>query len=477
MKSLQKNQKNIIIGISIILLIILPLMISTLFFKKFKIIEFKDQVTIKYQEEFKEQPGKVCYGNIFKCEEINYSLEENVDSKKIGEYRVFYRYIYNNKTFEKEQTVKVIDDIPPTIEFKEEQQLYYCENGTTGKYNVKAMDDYDGDITDKIETKVINGKIKFTVRDSSNNETSVEKEAEKKDIEKPILKLIGGEKTYIEQNEPYKEEGATAYDNCDKDLTDKIEIEGKVDSSKIGIYQIKYKVKDSSSNEVSIIREVIVHEKENRLVNNKNIYLTFDDGPGKYTEELLNILKKYNVKATFFVTNQALTTGYDNLLLRAYNEGHTIGLHSYSHNYNIYTNEDTYFEDLYKIQDKVKKITGHTSNIIRFPGGSSNSISKNYDNGAHIMSTLSKKVKEKGFKYYDWNVISGDAGETKDTTEIISNVISNFGKFKTTIVLQHDIKEYSIKAVPAILEYGLTHGYNFLPISEDTEEIHHHLNN
>ncbi len=93
------------------------------------------------------------------------------------------------------------------------------------------------------------------------------------------------------------------------------------------------------------------------------------------------------------------------------------------------------------------------------------------------MSELSKAVEEKGFIYYDWNIVSGDAGETKDTNEIITNVISNLGKFETSMILQHDIKDYSIKAVPSIIEYGLTHGYEFLPITKDTPKIQHHINN
>ena len=131
---------------------------------------------------------------------------------------------------------------------------------------------------------------------------------------------------------------------------------------------------------MTAIRQVFVYENNNyNAPNGKSIYLTFDDGPGKYTENLLNILKEYNVKATFFVTDQGLTKGYDQMILRAYQEGHTIGLHSNSHSYSIYTNEQTYFDDLYAIQAKVERITGAKSYIIRFPGGSSNTVSESYD--------------------------------------------------------------------------------------------------
>ncbi len=478
MKSLNKKQKMILLVISILLFGIIPLVFSTLFWKKFKVRSFTDVVVLKYGEEFLEQGGDVCYGNIFLCDKVEYSSEQNVDPLVVGEYTVSYHYTSNDKTFTKEQVVKVVDDVAPEIKVLEDH-LFYCENKTLGKYKVEAFDNYDGDISEHVTTEFVDGKIKFTVKDTSSNETSIVKDGEMKDVLKPVITLNDGEKIYVSLNTPYEEKGAVAMDNCDGDISDKITIEGAVNTSKVGTYRLKYFVSDSSSNMASVIREVIVYSPETKdvVTKNKNVYLTFDDGPCKYTTELLDILKKYHVKATFFVTNQALTSGYDDVILRAYQEGHTIGLHSNSHDYSIYTNQDTFFSDLYAIQEKVKKITGYTAHIIRFPGGSSNAISKNYDQGTHIMSQLVHEVEKRGFKYYDWNVVSGDAGETKDTNVIVSNVISNLGKFKTTIVLQHDIKDYSIKAVSAILEYGLTHGYEFLPITDETPEIHHHLNN
>ena len=205
----------------------------------------------------------------------------------------------------------------------------------------------------------------------------------------------------------------------------------------------------------------------------KIVYLTFDDGPGPYTAELLNILKKYNIKATFFVTG----AGDDALIAREFNEGHTVGLHSYTHDYAyIYSGIGNFFEDLYSIQDRVKNITGETSTIIRFPGGSSNLVSTKYDGGAHIMSTLAYEVAARGFTYFDWNVSSGDAGAPLPSDQIYENVVNNL-KPEFSVVLQHDIKDYSVNAVERIINYGLKNGYTFKRLEKDSFSAHHGINN
>ena len=132
-------------------------------------------------------------------------------------------------------------------------------------------------------------------------------------------------------------------------------------------------------------------------------------------------------------------------------------------------------QDLLKIQDKVKKYTGTESMIIRFPGGSSNTVSKRYKVG--IMSELSNKVQELGFKYFDWTIASGDAGNTRDTNIIIKNVTSNFRQNSMNVVLMHDIKPYSVDAVESIIQYGLANGYTFAPLTMNSPNVHQKLNN
>ena len=205
----------------------------------------------------------------------------------------------------------------------------------------------------------------------------------------------------------------------------------------------------------------------------KIVYLTFDDGPGAYTAKLLDILKKYNVKATFFVT----CAGSDDLIKREYDEGHTVALHTCSHNYaQVYASDDAYFADLTKIQDRVKNITGYTSWLLRFPGGSSNMVSAKYSYG--IMSRLVQSVTWKGFTYFDWNVSSGDAGGATTADAVCRNVIAGFGRFSNgAVVLQHDIKGYSVDAVERIIQYGQANGFVFQPLIASSYAAHHGVNN
>lgn len=204
------------------------------------------------------------------------------------------------------------------------------------------------------------------------------------------------------------------------------------------------------------------------------IYLTFDDGPGPYTAQLLDVLAKYNIKATFFVTG----AGSDDLILREYNEGHTVALHTLSHNYAaIYQNVDAYFADLYAVQDRVRRITGQTATLIRFPGGSSNLVSAKYDGGAKIMSRLAQEVEAKGFTYFDWNISSGDAGGVTTADGVYNTVVNGLVGDGDMVVLQHDIKKYSVDAVERIIKYGLDNGWSFDKLTAESFTAHHRINN
>ena len=202
---------------------------------------------------------------------------------------------------------------------------------------------------------------------------------------------------------------------------------------------------------------------------NKIIYLTFDDGPGPYTEQLLDVLDKYGVKATFFVTNQK--PKYQNMIGEAYRRGHTIALHTYSHSYSIYKSETAYYKDLKLIEDLCVAQTGEKPTIVRFPGGTSNTISRRYCKG--IMSSLANSLDDHGYVYCDWNVTSGDAGGTTTESGVFNNVIKGVKGKSVSVVLQHDIKKFSVAAVDDIIEWGLANGYTFLPLTEDSPMVHH----
>lgn len=197
------------------------------------------------------------------------------------------------------------------------------------------------------------------------------------------------------------------------------------------------------------------------------IYLTFDDGPNQYTERLLEVLDKYNAKATFFVTGES--EEYQDMIGEAYDRGHTIAVHSYSHEYSIYSDTKTFYDDLQKIQNLVVVQTGEMPSILRFPGGTANAVSIDYSEG--IMTDLVRTLPFHGYTYCDWNVSSGDGGGAQDEATIINNVINGINALsedESAIVLMHDTKSFSVDAVDDIIEWGLANGYIFLPLVEES---------
>ena len=163
------------------------------------------------------------------------------------------------------------------------------------------------------------------------------------------------------------------------------------------------------------------------------------------------------------------------MITRAANEGHSIAIHTYTHNYSyIYASVDNYFADLNNMQDKIKRLTGKETRLVRFPGGSSNTVSRKYTPG--IMTTLANELEVRGYKYFDWNVSSGDAGETTSTAQVIKNVTSNL-RSSYSNVLQHDVKSFSVDAVESIIQYGLTNGYHFAPLDVTSPGAHQRINN
>lgn len=455
-------------------LYLVPVIIYLLCFQGFKIDNFKDRIEIIYNEPFKYDGGEACYNSLFKCHKVIVSTKGMVDTTSIGEYSIYYTYSYQGETITKKQIVKVKEDEPPVITV-EDTEFSVCEGQTESSFKVSAYDNYDKDLTDKVKQYIKGDKVYFEVKDSSGNKTVVTKDLTFTN-KKPVITLNGDNMVFVKLNGVYEEKGANAYDDCEGDISSRIQTVGNINTSQIGDYQITYSVSDSSGNSQSIVRRVLVYPESNYSESTgKIIYLTFDDGPSAYTSNLLDILKKYNIKATFFVTNPK---GYDSIILREYNEGHTIGLHSNTHDYSqIYRNTDAYFNDLYIIQNKVREITGITSTIIRFPGGSSNSVSKSYDGGTKIMSKLSKEVEAKGFKYFDWNISSEDAGGTTNTNQVFVNIITYLNGSGPYVVLQHDTKNYSINAVESVIKYGLAKGYTFMPLSMSSPMVHHHIAN
>lgn len=209
----------------------------------------------------------------------------------------------------------------------------------------------------------------------------------------------------------------------------------------------------------------------------KIVYLTFDDGPSPVTDRVLDILDRYNVKATFFVI---YSKNHSDKLLDIHNRGHAIGLHTYTHDYSeIYASTDAFFKDLQKISDHVEEIVGITPKIARFPGGSSNQVSKQYSPG--IMTKLSSMVKEKGYVYFDWNCENGDGnGNNISPGKLLEKVKATTPReAKEVCVLMHDAgsKSTTADSLPGVIEYFRDAGYEFKTITTKTSPVRHAVAN
>lgn len=209
------------------------------------------------------------------------------------------------------------------------------------------------------------------------------------------------------------------------------------------------------------------------------IYLTFDDGPSlNITPQILDVLKENNIKATFFIVDYQVGSEREALIVRAFNEGHTIGLHGTSHTYSkIYSSLEALIENFETLQEKVYNSTGYQSNIIRFPGGSSNTVSKNYCEG--IMTNAVEYFSSTDFVYFDWNVDSQDAGGTTTPDGVFENVTSSIKPSRNNIVLMHDSgsKSHTLEALQTIIDWAISEGYEFKSITEETPQITHRIAN
>ena len=426
-------------------------------------------------------------------------VKGNVDYNTIGSYKIQYEVPTIIGKYIVEQTVNVVDETPPTITLKGDKEcnLSYSSAYTEAGYTVE--DNSGEDLTEKVKIEKepisdIEYNMVYSVEDSAGNKAEEIRKVHIVDNVAPTIKLNGSANMKILLNTEYKEKGATAVDEKDGDLSDKIKITGKVNTAKAGEYTIQYKVSDRSGNEAQKTRKVTVYQEEkksdnknlspvvtqpqnNTNGNNSVIYLTFDDGPSSsITPKILDILKKKNVKATFFILNYSSSLEY--LVKREYNEGHSIGIHGYSHTYSkIYTSDEAFMNNITKLQTKIKNTTGYSPKIIRFPGGSSNTVSKKYNKG--IMTRLTKEVLNRGFKYYDWNVSSEDAGGAKTSKQVYNNVTKGLKKNRANIVLMHDFggNTKTLNALSDIIDYGLKNGYTFKTITINTPMVTHNVNN
>ncbi len=309
------------------------------------------------------------------------------------------------------------------------------------------------------------------------------------DQKPPVITLKGDKKITVRVNSSYEDPGVNAEDDVDGNITKDVQIKSNVNTNRVGTYKVTYKVSDKSDNQSTATRTVVVtpapeptpEVPSGRVTKSqKTVYLTFDDGPNyQITPRVLEVLKKHNVKATFFVVGMYVDAN-PKMAKRIVDEGHTIALHSYSHNYGkIYQSEGAFLADMERCRKAVKRATGVDTKLMRFPGGTSNGISKKTNPG--IMTRLSKFMTKNGYRYYDWNMANNDANGASYSPSQMSGFLTNgLGtNSKTLIALLHDAtaKKNTPQSVDIFLKNALANGYKFDKITESTPIIAHRPNN
>ena len=440
-----------------------------------------------------EEPGAVANLN---DQNVPVQIQGAVNTSLLGTYELTYTAELNGLIATDTRKVHIVDTQLPSITLNTDPYAFTLPGQPYKEEGFKAFDGYDGDISSKVVCKEANGIVTYTVTDSSGNTCSVQRTIYYFDPGRPNLKLLGGETYLLAQGDFFVDPGVSAIDKNDGDITDGVYIDGFVDSSVPGRYTLEYTATNSYCFTSSVKRTVIVfpmeylaetsakHPEDGGYMHptdcmipeggmpyqstGKSIYLTFDDGPGKHTERLLDILATYDVKVSFFVIN----TSYIDTIARAAREGHTVAIHTYSHDYSkVYASDDAFLADLQAIQQVIAKHTGQTTTLTRFPGGSSNTISQLYNRG--IMTRLTKILTEKGYTFFDWNVDSDDAGRASTPEKVFENITKGVKNFNNSVVLQHDIKGFSVDAVERLIAWGLVNGYTFKPVTADSPTCHH----
>lgn len=394
-----------------------------------------------------------------------------VNEDKLGRYSLEYQAVWLGLEASAVRTVQLVDSVSPVITLTPDApDLQPAPEYQEAGY--AAFDNYDGDITDRVIRTVEEGRVLYCVTDSAGNTVSAERAIPVFTDYPPELHLLGEARMTLALGEEFIDPGYAAMDRRDGDLTASVSV--SIDHPFVrylpDTYQLTYRVTDSDGHETVAYRTLTTlpgQRPETVYPEEKTIYLTFDDGPGPDTARLLHVLKRYDAHATFFVVD----TGYPELLQRIVREGHSIGIHTCTHRYQqIYSSPEAYFQDAFAMQQIIRDATGVQTWLLRFPGGSSNTISRK---SRGIMTYLTQAVESCGFSYFDWNVDSNDAGGAKTSAQVYQNVVDGIGSNPYCVVLQHDIHSFSVDAVERILQWGQQNGYQFLPLQTDSPVIHH----
>ena len=457
------KKKRLAIAISIILAAILAVV---LFFMNRSPIHFvkNPQIEIHSLVDYQSFVEEVDKGQVSDLH-ID-SSKVNVD--QLGEYPVDYEF--NGKTYTLD--IEVVDTKAPEVILNDKKVAlnqnvspeYFIDSiKDQTKTNVSFKKKYK---FDKLEDK----EVVIIIEDEGHNK--IEKTIKTQiveDTKKPVI--TAGNQSVIVGSKVDLKSLIQVEDDFDTNPTVTINDSG-FDPHKIGKYKVEIVAKDFSGNESR--KSIFVQVIDKTGKNEKVVYLTFDDGPSRHTPEVLDILKKYDCKASFFITG--MNPQYRKYIKIAHDQGHTIGLHTYSHDYSeVYASTDAFFKDLNKVGAVAKEYLGFVPRYIRFPGGSSNTISRKYTPG--IMTKLTKMVEEKGYDYYDWNAENGDGYSHMSKSEMYRRAtMSNQNQI---MILMHDSngKQNTVDILPSVIEHYQKKGYTFKAIDDSSMVPHQQVNN
>ena len=434
-----------------------------------------ETVSVEYGQEYRHDVSARAVLPLIGLElYIEARPSANVDVHTLGSHGLSYTASFLGRSRTVERTVNVVDTTPPEISlhtipgYEADWLEGYVEEGYS------AYDLCDGDLSGLVTVQRRDGLIEYSVSDASGNRSVATR---RPDFGKnlPVITLSGGDQV-ISPRPSYSDPGGNAFDALGNDYSAHVTVSGQVDSRRPGEYELIYSISNAAGDTVSAKRRVTVQGEPCPAAETpaeKTIYLSFDDGPGPYTDMLLDVLDAYGVKASFFVTGNG--SRYNSCIKRAYEAGHSIGVHSYSHQYGyIYSSEENFFNDFNAVQQLIYEQTGSYSQLFRFPGGSSNTVSR-FNRG--VISRLSAELEDMGYRYFDWNVNSRDAEGVSDPSVIAANIINGCAGKSCSVVLQHDIKRSSVYAVEAVIQWGLENGYSFKPLSLSSPCVHQSIAN
>ena len=460
-----KKQKVQLRNIILIILLIASIAFGIHYITRPKIIFNENPVILEINQSY--DPGSFIK-EVKHAQRDDIKINGTFDTKQLGKNKLIYdlKGHHFTLTYEVKDTkapVVKTKNVTITIGDKVEAKDFIKKIDDETKTTITFKKDYSFD-------KIQDLKVELIITDEGSNTTNAKATLHilEKDKKAPVFKGLDDVTIYQDTNFDFYQ-GVEAIDERDGKVDFSVDI-SKLDKHVLGTYKVYYTAKDNAGNIAKKARKVTIKKANN----DKIIYLTIDDGPSANTPKVLDILDRYHVKATFFVTGQF--PSYLNYIKVAYQKGHAIGLHTYSHDYgSVYASEDAYYRDLNKISDIVYKQTGQRSHIIRFPGGSSNTISS-FNPG--IMSRLTSSVRAKGYQYFDWNGSNGDGNSALPASTLIREAKS-YGGISPLMMLTHDHagSHASVEALPAIIEYYQSLGYTFKTVNINTSGFHHGVNN